>query len=316
MRRTITHRMLATTATAALLAGGLLAGSTTSAVAAPQSDKANGASQCAGRSIPASKISIQLFSYLGWQGQIGIDGVLAELEEIGFKNVEPFGSPGGFGSYEDYTVAEFRDVLKSYGLKAPSSHGSTTEATFDTTLEYAKDLGQKYVGSGGFAAPGIGGGYENVLATADTMNRLGERSVKNGTGKFFGHNHQSEFTTQYADPETGEMKSAWEILVENTDPRYVTFELDTFWAADAGVDVAALLEEHGDRVELLHIKDGDLNGDGRGIPGNVGDGDMEWGPILDAAQGKVKLYVLERDGAPADKEFAEESFDFLTCYSF
>ncbi|GAA4722862.1 sugar phosphate isomerase/epimerase [Isoptericola chiayiensis] len=316
MRKNTTRRLFAGTAAAALMATGLFAGSTSAATAAPQSDKANGAAQCAGRSVPASKISIQLFSYLGWQSQIGIDGVLSELDEIGFKNVEPFGSPGGFGSYGDYSADEFRDVLKGYGLKAPSSHGSTNEASFDGTLENAKDLGQKYVGSGGFAAPGIGGGYENVIATADTMNRLGERSVKNGTGKFFGHNHQSEFTTQYTVPETGETKSAWEILVENTDPRYVTFQLDTFWAADAGIDVADLLEEHGDRVELLHIKDGDLNGDDRGIPGNVGDGDMEWGPILEAAQGKVKLYVLERDGAPANADFARESFEFLTCFSY
>ncbi|WP_052437113.1 sugar phosphate isomerase/epimerase family protein [Georgenia sp. SUBG003] len=113
----------------------------------------------------------------------------------------------------------------------------------------------------------------------------------------------------------GETKTAWEIIVENTDPRYVTFQLDTFWAADAGV-VAGLIEEHGDRIELLHIKDGDLNGDARGIPGDVGEGDMEWGPILEAAQGKVNYYVVERDGAPADIEFARDSFEFLTCYNF
>ncbi|WP_162175450.1 sugar phosphate isomerase/epimerase family protein [Paraoerskovia marina] len=302
------RRTLGATAAAAVLAGTVLAGAGAAAAPPGKSDE--------GRSVPASKISIQLYSYLSWQGQVGIDGVLAELDEIGYRNVEPFGAPGGFGSYEDYSAAEFRDVLKGYGLKAPSSHGGTSEATFEATLDDAKDLGQKYVGSGGFAAPGIGGGYENVLATAETMNRLGERSKKNGTGKFFGHNHQSEFTTQYADPVTGEMKSAWEILVENTDPRWVTFELDTFWAADAGVDVAALLEEHGDRVELLHIKDGDLNGDARGIPGDVGEGDMDWAPILEAAHGKVKLYVVERDGAPADAEFAQDSFDFLTSFTY
>jgi sugar phosphate isomerase/epimerase len=305
---TTTRRLLATGATAALLAGGLLAGGP--AAAAPNSENAAAAADCAGRGVPASKISIQLFSYFGWQREVGIEPILAELEEIGYQNVEPFGA-----SAEGRTATEFRDLLTQYGLKAPSSHGSTNEATFDATLEAAKDLGQKYTGSGGFASPGIGS-YENVLATAETMNRLGELSVKNGTGKFFGHNHQSEFTTQYADPETGEMKSAWQILVENTDSRWVTFQLDVFWAADAGVDVVSLLEQYGDRIELLHIKDGDLNGDARGIPGNVGQGDIDWAPILQAAQGGVKYYVVERDGAPNDRDFAAESFEFLTCFEF
>ncbi|NEB06961.1 TIM barrel protein, partial [Streptomyces sp. SID13726] len=118
---------------------------------------------------------------------------------------------------------------------------------------YVKTLGQEYVGSGGFPSPGIGGGLENVLATADAMDRLGERSVANGTGKLFGHNHDQEFNTKYE--YNGELTSAWEILVAETNPEYVAFELDTAWAANAGVDVPALIDEYGDRIELLHIKD-------------------------------------------------------------
>ncbi|WP_407319672.1 sugar phosphate isomerase/epimerase [Isoptericola halotolerans] len=305
-----TRRTIATTAAGSLLAAGLMAGAPAAAVPDhPHEDDRPGQGQ--GRTVPVSRVSIQLYSYWGWQSEIGVEALLDEVSDIGYRNVEPFG-----GSYGDYSASEYRDLLKSYHLKSPTSHGGTNEATFDQTLADAKDRGQKYVGSGGFAAPGIGGGYENVIATAETMNRLGEQSVENGTGKFFGHNHQSEFTTQYTDPDTGEMKSAWEILVENTDPRYVTFQLDTFWAADAGVDAVALLEEHGDRVELLHIKDGDLNGDARGIPGDVGEGDMEWGPILRAAHGHVKLYVVERDGAPNSAEFAEDSFEFLTNFRY
>jgi sugar phosphate isomerase/epimerase len=302
-----TRRTLAGTAALALAATGLLAAGPATAAPGPN---ANAAAECAGRGVPASKISIQMFSYNSWVRNVGVEPVLAELQEIGYKNIEPFG-----GTYGGRTAEEFRALLKEYGLKAPSSHGSTNEATFADTIEFAKTLGQKYMGSGGFASPGIGS-YENVLATAETMNRLGEQSVKSGTGKLFGHNHQWEFTTQYVDPETGELKSAWQILVENTDPRWVTFQLDVFWAADAGVDVVDLIERYGDRIELLHIKDGDLNGDGRGIPGDVGEGDIDWAPILQAAQGSVKYYVVERDGAPADAEFARDSFEFLTCFTY
>ena len=288
----------------AMLATGLVS---SAAVAAPKSDNANSAAQCAGRSVPASKISLQMYSYNSWARDIGVEGVISELADIGYKNIEPFG-----GTFRGNSAEEFRALLKDYGLKAPSSHYSTNEATFDETLDFVKTVGQKYVGSGGFASPGIGS-YEDVLATAETLNRLGERSVKNGTGKIFGHNHAREFTTTYM--HNGEEMSAWEILVQETDPRYVTFQVDIAWAMHGGVDVTELLEEYGHRIELLHVKDA------TGIGGDLsftdlGEGDIDYAPILDAAQGHVKYYVIERDGAPADREFAEDSFEYLTCLAF
>lgn len=310
-------RRLAVAASLAITASAVLAGP---ASAAPASPNATPGAECAGKSIPASKISIQLYSYWGWQQEIGTDAVLAELAEIGYRNVEPFGA-----SYEGRSATEFRALLKEHGLKAPSAHGSTAEATFDQTLAYAKTIGQKYTGSGGWAAPGINrdetSTYADVLATADAMNRLGELSTKAGTGKHFGHNHWWEFTTLVTNPETGEQETAYEVLLANTNPRYVAFQLDVFWASDAGVDVVDLLERHGDRIELLHIKDGALPANTIGFESfplltDVGEGEIDWAPILDAAQGHVKYYVVERDGAPATREFAEDSFNFLTCYSY
>ncbi|MEO3856452.1 sugar phosphate isomerase/epimerase [Acrocarpospora sp. B8E8] len=261
---------------------------------------------CGHRPVPASKLSFQLFTYRNWIAQIGQDAVFGELTGIGYKQVQPY-----VATYST-PVEELRSLLKKHHLKASSGQGNVDEATFDPTIAYAKRIGQKYMGSGGFAAPGIGS-YENTLATAATMNRLGERSVRAGVGKLFGHNHWQEFTTKYADPVTGELKSAWQILVENTNPRYVAFEVDIFWAEDAGVNTAELLKKYGKRIELLHIKDGFLNGDARGVPTDVGDGDLDWGPILDAARPHVKQYVVERDNAPASRETAEKSFRFLTC---
>ncbi|AEG44517.1 sugar phosphate isomerase/epimerase [Isoptericola variabilis] len=264
----------------------------------------------AGRSVPASKISIQMFSLIPWVQQDGLDSVLGELAAMGYRNIEPFS-----GNFAGYTAEEFAALLKKHGLKASASHNSTNEATWDQTLDYAKTIGQHYVGSGGFASPGIGS-YENTLATAETLNRLGEAASKRGLHKIFGHNHQQEFTTKYVVPETGELKSAWEIIADNTDPRYVTFELDVLWAADAGVDVVALLEEYGDRIELLHVKDGFLNGDARATFADVGEGEIEWEPILQAAHGKVRYYTVEYDLAPNGREFAADSFEFLSSLTY
>jgi len=304
-----THRALALGAAAAVMAGGLLAVSPAAAAAPPTSD-------CGRPAIAPEQISIQLFSYLSWQGQIGIEGVLTELEDIGYKNVEPFGNPlaTNFSSFEGRTASEFKELLHDHGMEAPSRHGNVAEASWATTLQEAKDLGQEFVGSGGFGAPGYST-YENTLATAALMNRLGKRSVAAGVGKYFGHNHAGEFTTKYADPDTGEMKSVWEILVEHTDPRWVTTEVDVYWASVAGIDVPALIEKYEDRIDLLHIKDGFPTAAGTPASNirNVGEGDIEWAPILEAAAANVDYYIVERDGAPASREFAETSFRYLTC---
>ncbi|GAA1018749.1 hypothetical protein Aple_026280 [Acrocarpospora pleiomorpha] len=293
---------------AGLAAGAALALAATCVLAAPAAAASPGGDRkdCGHRAVPASKISFQLYTYRNWIAQIGQDAVFAELADIGYKQVQPY-----VATYNT-PAEELKALLKKHHLKATSGQGNVNEATFDPTIEYAKTIKQRYMGSGGFAAPGIGS-YEDTLATAATLNRLGERSVKAGVGKIFGHNHTQEFTTKYPDPVTGELKSAWQIMMENTDPRYVVFEVDIFWAEDAGVDTAALLRKYGKRIELLHIKDGFLNGDERGVPSDVGEGELNWGPILEAARPHVQQYIVERDNAPASRETAEDSFRFLTC---
>jgi sugar phosphate isomerase/epimerase len=294
--------------------------------ASPQ--KADPANCTTGRSLPVSKISIQLYTFnryieRGIDTQPGAPGpeatraerleyVLAFLSEAGYRNIEPY-------SFHGLTAEQFDALAREYDLKVPSRHMSTNEAAWDANLADAKLLGQRWTGSGGFASPGIGS-YENVLATAETLNRLGERSVKNGTGPIFGHNHPGEFTRRYVDAQgDGTLKSAWQILVENTDPRYVTFQLDVGWAVVAGEDPVALVEQFGDRIELFHVKDVVDIGEPTQRQTTVGQGEIDWAALFDVAQGKVKQYVLEQDppaGAFDPFAFAAESFEYVDCLRF
>jgi sugar phosphate isomerase/epimerase len=291
-------------------------------------EKADPANCSTGRSVPASKISIQLWTFNRYiesgdraaEAPAGAPGpeatraerlefVLAFLSEAGYRNIEPY-------SFHGLTAEQFDALAQEYGLKVPSRHMSTSEATWDANLADAKLLGQRWTGSGGFAAPGIGS-YENVLATAETLNRLGERSVKNGTGPIFGHNHAGEFTTQYVDVQgDGTLKSAWQILVENTDPRYVTFQLDVGWATIAGENAVALVEEFGDRIELLHVKDVADTGLPTQRQVTVGQGEVDWAGVFAAAQGKVHQYVIEQDPPVEPFSFAAESFEYVNCLRF
>jgi hypothetical protein len=94
------------------------------------------------------------------------------------------------------------------------------------------------MGSGGTPFPGVfprddrPDGYENLVETAARLDRLGKRSVEAGAGKAYIHNHSGEFLTKYDPDGTGPkpMTSAWELLMDYTDPRYVAAEVDVYWA--------------------------------------------------------------------------------------
>ena len=275
-----------------------------------------------GGGIPDRKIGIQLWNFAAYVGfgsdaatQARLEEVLRRLSEMGYQNVEPF-------TFNGLTAAQFKALLDKYDLKAPGRHGSVAISTFATTLADSKTLRQRYVGSGGFPAPGIAGGIENVLATAIVMNELGRRSVRNGTGKFYGHNHQQEFRTTYPDPVTGEVKPAWQYLVENTDPRYVTFELDVLWATDGGADPVALLNRYGDRIKMLHIKDGiNVADPANATPVPMGQGEMDFAPILRAARRHVDYHFYEQDppfGDPTFDPFASAAagLEYLDCFKY
>lgn len=311
---------------AALTGGALLAGTLTAAapaVAAPSAVTApsavaapavttTAAETCgADDGLPDSKISIQLFTHVGELGfgtpsPETIDRVLGEVANAGFTNIEPFSQPYSM------PVGDYQAILDRHGLEVSSSHGSTDWDTWPETVAYAVALGQDYIGTGGMA--GGYGTYEEALATAEYVNELGRYAHENGANKIALHNHQSEFTTRYPHPETGEMVSAWQVIEENTDPRYVAFQLDVGWAADAGVDVPAWIEEYGDRIELLHIKDA-VNVNAEGDPRQValGNGDIDLPAIIAAAEPYVEYYTYEWDYAPSFESSAE-SYRYLRCY--
>ncbi|QJW35823.1 discoidin domain-containing protein [Cellulosimicrobium protaetiae] len=262
--------------------------------------------------LPDSKISIQLYTHVGELGGSGtpsaetLDRVLGEVASAGFTNVEPYNQPYSM------PVGEYQAILDEHGLAVSSSHGSTDWASWPQTVAYAVALGQDYIGTGGMA--GSYGTYDEAVATAAYVNQLGQYAHENGANKIALHNHQSEFTTRYPHPVTGEMVSAWEVIEANTDPRYVTFQLDVGWAADAGLDVPAWIAEHGDRIELLHIKDAvnvDAPGDMRQVA--LGNGDLDLPAIIAAAEPYVQYYTYEWDWAPSF-ETSAESYRYLRCY--
>jgi sugar phosphate isomerase/epimerase len=134
------------------------------------------------------------------------------------------------------------------------------------------------------------------------MNVVGERAVRAGL-TFAYHNHAFEFR------EVDGSRSAFDVLVEMFDPRFVGFELDVFWASMAGVDPVTLLKRLSGRVPLLHLKDRDPRVLGEmdelKVPHSafveVGSGALDIPGILDAAtKSGVRHVFVEQDYTPGN----------------
>jgi sugar phosphate isomerase/epimerase len=272
------------------------------------------AQDCAGRGVPTSKISIQLWTFAEYVG-FGTDPatiarleeVLRRLSEMGYRNVEPFTLSG-------LSAEEYRELLDRYGLKASGRHVNVgtpaSPVDFEQILEENKTLGIQFFGSG--ATPNFATEAE-WIAYAEYLNELGVSARQQGQTLMV-HNHNWEFERVFGD------RTAFDILVEHTDPRNVVFQVDLYWATRGGADPVELLERYGNRIQLFHVKDMAAGP----FPGRieiVGEGIIDFPEIFAASKGPVRYYVVEHDPRFGDPTFdpfeaAEKGFDYLDCVTF
>jgi sugar phosphate isomerase/epimerase len=244
-----------------------------------------------------------------------LERVFAWLQSKNIKNVELYGYPGNpfpnatAGNTGNLAGLDALHLLgNQYGLRFPGRHGNLTEANWDNQIVASKIVGQDHIGEAGLPGPGFNT-YANTLATAQVMNRLGKRSVEAGLGPAYFHNHQQEFNTRWTD--NGVLKSAWEIIMERTDPRYVAAQIDIGWAvcglayttaptadpAAAQADLLRIINKFQSRIVSFHVKD---MVNIRPTCGNddqreIGTGDVDFGTLFAAAKNRTKFYLMERD---------------------
>ena len=190
-------------------------------------------------------------------------GTIKKLAEFGYKNLEFAGpfyfSPeeeiannplikmmglSGYGYY-GHTPKEIKMMLDDLGLISTSVHisDSTLNANIDEAIDAAKIIGQKYLLSPMF----VGNSLDDYKNAAQLYNKFGEKCKAAGI-RYGYHTHSHEF--QDFDGVT-----PFEVLVKETDPDSVFFELDLFWAKVAGVDPVSLIQNNARRIRLLHIKE-------------------------------------------------------------
>jgi sugar phosphate isomerase/epimerase/acetyl esterase/lipase len=220
------------------------------------------------------------------------------------------------GTYK-LTPGEFKKQLDAKGLKPISS--LVDYARFRDDVEgvarEAKTLGVQYVGCAWIPHKDA---FDETEAreAIKVFNRAGEALAKHGL-KFFYHLHGYEFQP-HADG------TLFDLIMKETKPEWVRFEMDVFWIVHPGQDPVKLLEKYGNRFELMHVKDmrkGTPTGllTGKSDVTNdvaIGTGIMKWKDILKAAEkAGVKWYFLE-DESPVSIEQIPVSMRFLERVRF
>ena len=275
---------------------------------------------CAGRGVPVNKISIQLWTFSQYIG-FGSDAATIErtrtvfqsLSEMGYRNVEPFTLSG-------LSAEEYRALLDEYGLKASARHVDVgtpaNPADIEQIIADNKTLGIKYFGSGATPIfPPIYTTKAEWVAYAQYLDKLGAQARKAGQSLMV-HNHNVEFSTTFGD------KTVYDILMANTDPKNVVFQLDLYWATNGGgiENPLKVIERYGNRIQLFHVKDM-APGPFPGPIEIVGEGIIDFPAIFAAAGGSTRYYVVEHDPRFGDPTFdpfeaAQKGFDYLDCVTF
>jgi sugar phosphate isomerase/epimerase len=224
--------------------------------------------------------SIQLYT-LRHAMQEDLPGTIRKVAEIGFTQVEPYNFVA--------TAKELGAALTDNGLTAPSGHAPLLSQDQDQIFAAAKELGIATV-IDPFIPADRWQAAEDIQATAVALNAAAKKGAEYGIRVGY-HNHQWELESSIGD------RTALEYFTDLLDPE-VVLEVDTYWVAVGGHDPVEILTRLGERVKLIHIKDGPLNTDTKAqLP--AGKGKVAVLDVIAAAR-SLEVGVVEFDDYAGD----------------
>jgi sugar phosphate isomerase/epimerase len=248
-------------------------------------------------------IGVQLYTV---QDELKKDaaGTLKALAKIGYREVESF-------PLQDVPPAQLRKMLDDAGLKCPSAHLFFGMAETSKLLDQANTLGAHYAVSSILLPIALQGSErEKMLVTikafalddfkkiAAKANEIGAQAKSAGL-QYAYHNHNFEFREH--DGHTG-----YEILLSETDPSLVKFELDCGWMTTAGRNPIDYFTKYPGRYPLMHAKDFPadtpvntvIGVDPNHRPTEIGRGHIDYKPIIAAAEKSGLQHIFVEQDPP------------------
>ncbi len=264
-----------------------------------------GCGQARKNPLYTAPLGIQAYTYRHAFPQ-DVAATLDTIAGMGFTELE--GGPG------DMDPAEFRKLCEERGISIPSTGASYEELVRDPqgVADRAKALGAKYVMTAWIPHESGAFNLENAQKAVEDFNAAG-KVLKENDITFCYHIHGYEFWPH-------ENGTLMDYIIENTNPEYVSFEMDIMWTHFGGGDPVALLKKYPNRWKLMHLKDlkkgtpKDLTGhtsNENDVP--LGTGELDIPAILKAAkEAGVEHYFIE-DESPAHelKYEVPQSIEYL-----
>jgi sugar phosphate isomerase/epimerase len=189
---------------------------------------------------------------------------------------------------------DWKKLINESGLKVISVHEDlgTILKNPQKIIDEAKSFGTEYIVVTGMFRYDYSN-QQAVIELAEKLNQAG-KLLKDGGIHLLYHNHNTEFRRV----ENGQ--TAYQVILEKTNPEYVNFEFDSYWAIDAGCDAVDLMKTLGGRMKLFHINDRGsrlkgskgsiLKSDGM----ELGYGNINLIPLIETAKKNgVKAVILE-----------------------
>lgn len=178
---------------------------------------------------------------------------LDSIQMMGITEIEG-GAPKGM------SPEQFRKLCADRGISIPSTGAGYEQLVKDPMeiVKTAKILGATYVMCAWIPHQGNTFTLEDAKKAVEVFNSAGKILKENGI-TFCYHDHGYEFQP-YEDG------TLFDYLIKNTNPAYVSFEMDVLWTLHGGGDPVSLLKKYKGRWKLMHLKDlkkgvvGDLSG--------------------------------------------------------
>ncbi len=231
------------------------------------------------------KINLQMYSFM--------DGTMNDSRE-NFRRAAEMGYDGVelFGPDFEIPAEELKALLDELNLQPVSLHAPKTEMV-EGLIPFANTLGMQFIGIGmevlkdeesvhsfaktlnrigkACAEKGLMLTYHNHTQEFADCSRIG--SVPGAAGEAgepcigvwpekqaageacVSVQPENQHAAETALDGSRRTNRVIDVLMQETDPEYVSFELDAGWCAAAGFDPIAFVEQYSGRVKLIHIKE-------------------------------------------------------------
>ncbi len=226
--------------------------------------------------------SVQLYSVRDAAAK-DFEGVLRRIGDIGFVGVEVAG-------FHDLTPQQYAAIVEDSGLVTSSAHLTDLSPDgLNAMLDKIQEIGCD-VAVCAFMPAERFADLDAIKLSADALNAANDIATSRGVSLGY-HNHWWEFATSI------DGQTAWSALIDRLDST-VFAEVDIYWATLGGADPRQVIADLGDRLRLMHVKDGPCDApESPMVP--VGSGTLDIPAILTSAP-TATWHIVELDRCATD----------------